>query len=110
MEMAAIVLTILGLTLFEVITSLDNAVINAEVLSTMGKKARRFFLTWGILFAVFIVRGMLPLLIVFAANPSLGLIGSFTATFSGSPEVAEAIETSSPILLIAGGVFMVFLF
>ena len=110
MELGFILLTILGLTLFEVITSIDNAVINAEILSTMGKAARRFFLTWGIVFAVFIVRGLLPLLIVFASNPTLGLVGSFTATFSGDPRVHEAIESSSKILLIGGGIFMVFIF
>ena len=108
--MELIILTILGLTLFEIITSIDNAVINAEVLSTMGKKARRFFLFWGILFAVFIVRGLLPLLIVFASNPSLGVVGALTATFSGDPKVHAAIEASSPILLVGGGVFLVFLF
>ena len=110
MEIGFIILTILGLTLFEIITSIDNAVINAEVLSTMGKRARKFFLFWGILFAVFIVRGLLPLLIVFLSNPSLGIMGALTATFSGDPKVHEAIEASSPILLIGGGVFLVFLF
>ena len=110
MELGFIILTILGLTLFEIITSIDIAVINAEVLSTMGKKARRFFLFWGILLAVFIVRGLLPLLIVFASNPSLGIIGALTATFSGDPKIHEAIEASSPILLVGGGIFMVFLF
>lgn len=110
MEITFLLLTILGLTLFEVITSIDNAVINAEVLSTMGKKARKFFLLWGILFAVFIVRGILPLLIVFASNPSLGIMGALTATFSGDPHVHEAIEASSPILLAGGGVFLIFLF
>ncbi len=110
MEIGFILFTILGLTLFEVITSIDNAVINAEVLSTMGKKARKFFLVWGILFAVFIVRGLLPLLIVFLSNPSLGIVGALTATFSGDPKVHDAIEASSPILLMGGGVFLVFLF
>src|SRR3990167_7247769 len=108
--MELIILTILGLTLFEIITSIDNAVINAEVLSTMSKKARKFFLFWGILFAVFVVRGLLPLLIVFFSNPSLGIYGALTATFSGDPKVHAAIESSSPILLIGGGVFLIFLF
>ena len=40
---AMLVLTILGLALFETVSSIDNAIINAEVLSTMGKKARRWF-------------------------------------------------------------------
>lgn len=101
---------ILGLTLFEVISSIDNAIINAEVLSTMGQKARKWFLFWGILFAVFVVRGTLPWLIVWATAPSLGPIGSLTATFSNDPSVHEAIERSAPILLVGGGTFLVFLF
>ena len=110
MELLPIILTISGLVLFEVISSVDNAIINAEVLSTMGQKMRKFFLFWGLLFAVFIVRGLLPWLIVWATLPSLGPIGALTATFSNDPKVAEAIETSAPILLIGGGIFLVFLF
>ena len=110
MPIHLIILTILGLCLFEVITSIDNAIINAEVLSTMSAKARRWFLLWGIILAVFLVRGLLPLLIVWVANPALGFVGSLTATFSNNPQVVEAIEKSSPILLIAGGVFLMFLF
>jgi uncharacterized protein len=54
------ILTIIGLALFESITSVDNAIINAEALGTMQARARRWFLTWGILIAVFGVRGLLP--------------------------------------------------
>jgi hypothetical protein len=110
MEFGAIILTVLGLTLFEVISSIDNAVINAEVLSTMGQKARRWFLVWGLLFAVFVVRGLLPWLIVWLATPGLGPIEALTATFSNDPRVLEAIDRSAPILLAGGGTFLVFLF
>ena len=110
MEIVFIILTILGLSLFEVITSIDNAIINAEVLSGMSQKARRWFLLWGFLFAVFVVRGALPFLIVWFANPSLGPIGVLTAAFSNDPTIIDAIEKSSPLLLMAGGVFLVFLF
>lgn len=106
----AMILTIFGLCLFEIISSIDNAIINAEVLSTMGKKARKWFLFWGLLFAVFIVRGLLPWLIVWAVNPTLGFFSSFTATFSNDPRVAESIHSSAPILLAGGGTFLVFLF
>lgn len=99
-----------GLSLFEIISSIDNAIVNAEVLSTMGKKARKWFLLWGLLFAVFVVRGLLPWMIVWAATPSLGFLGSLTATFSNDPKVIEAIELSAPILLAGGGVFLIFLF
>ncbi len=101
---------IIGLVLFEVVSSIDNAVINAEVLATMGARARKFFLTWGIFFAVFVVRGFLPWLIVWATVPQLGFLGSFTATFSNDPAVHGAIATSAPILLLGGGVFLLFLF
>jgi hypothetical protein len=103
-------LIVAGLVLFETVSSIDNAVINAEVLSTMGQKARRFFITWGIFFAVFVVRGLLPWLIVFATVPSLGFWGSFMATFSNDPAVAQAIQSSAPILLMGGGIFLLFLF
>ena len=110
MDLLSIILIVGGLVLFETVSSVDNAIINAQVLSTMGEKAKKWFLTWGLLFAVFVVRGVLPWLIVWAVSPSLGPIGSLTATFSGDPKVTEAIESSAPILLIAGGVFMIFLF
>ena len=110
MDFGFIILTILGLSLFEIITSVDNAIINAEVLRGMSQKARRWFLLWGFFFAVFVVRGLLPLLIVWIANPSLGLIGVFFAAFSQDPKIIEAIDKTSPLLLLGGGVFLVFLF
>jgi len=110
MSLAAITLTILGLSLFEIISSIDNAIINAEVLSGMSKKAQQWFLLWGFLFAVFIVRGVLPLMIVWVANPEIGIVEIFTAAFSNDPKITEAIEATAPILLLAGGVFLVFLF
>ncbi len=110
MDLFAVLFTVLGLSLFEIISSVDNAIINAEVLSTMGKKARQWFLFWGLLFAVFIIRGFLPWGIVWATVPSLGPIGALTATFSNDPFVIKAIESSAPLLLIGGGTFLVFLF
>jgi len=110
MNFFELLLIIAGLCLFETISSIDNAIINAEVLHTMGKKARRWFLVYGILIAVFLVRGLLPWLIVYFVNPSLGFVGSLMATFSNDPHVIEAIEASAPILLAGGGIFLVFLF
>ncbi len=104
------ILTVLGLCLFEIISSIDNAVINAEVLGTMGKKARRWFLLYGFFFAVFVVRGLLPWAIIWATVPSLGPIGALTAAFSNDPSVHTAVEQASPILLLGGGIFLVFLF
>jgi hypothetical protein len=110
MDIFSLVLTVLGLSLFEAMSSVDNAIINAEVLSTMGKRARRWFLTWGIFFAVFVVRGLLPWLIIWLAVPGLGFVESFTATFSSDPRIREAVDTAAPVLLAGGGVFLIFLF
>jgi len=76
----------------------------------MSQKARKWFLFWGLLLAVFIVRGLLPWAIVWASLPQLGPIGALTATFSSDPKVHTAIEAASPILLAGGGTFLVFLF
>ncbi len=110
MDILALVLTVLGLCVFEVVSSIDNAVVNAEVLSTMSARAKRWFLLWGMLIAVFLVRGLLPWVIIWAAAPELGFIGSFTAAFSGDTDISGAIEKSAPILLSGGGIFLVFLF
>ena len=110
MDIISIAITIAGLCLFEIISGIDNAIINAEVLSTMQQKARKWFLVWGLLIAVFLVRGLLPWLIVWATTPELGALGALTATFSSDPKVVEAIEMSAPILLAGGGTFLVFLF
>jgi hypothetical protein len=110
MDIFSIVLIVIGLIIFEIISSIDNAVINAEVLSTMSLRAKKWFLFYGLLFAVFVIRGMLPWLIVWATNPSLGAVGALTATFSNDPKIKEVIEESSPFLLVGGGIFLIFLF
>jgi uncharacterized protein len=110
MDVFSLILIVIGLVLFETITSIDNAIINAQVLSTMQPWARRWFLIWGLLFAVFLVRGLLPWLIVWATVPSLGPLGTLTATFSGDASVVGAIEKSAPTLQIGGGTFLLFLF
>ena len=110
MEILAMILTLAALSVFEIIISIDNAVINAQVLGTMSKKSRKWFITWGMIPSVFGVRFLLPWLIVLVAIPSLGLVGSLTSTFSSDPLVIEAIEMAAPMLQITGGTFLVFLF
>jgi uncharacterized protein len=110
MEWSVIILSILGLCVFEIVSSIDNAVVNADVLATMGQKWRKWFLVWGIFIGVFLVRGLLPWFIVWGANPSLGPWGSLTASFSNDPAIGESLKTSAPFLLMGGGLFLVLLF
>ncbi len=110
MEIISIILIVVGLILFETISSIDNAVINAEVLSTMSQRARRWFLIYGLFFAVFVVRGMLPWLIVWANTPDIGPVQALIATLGENEEIKNKIEEASPFLLVGGGVFLIFLF
>jgi hypothetical protein len=110
MDITSALFIVLGLALFESITSIDNAIINAEVLRGMQPRARRWFLTWGIFIAVFVVRGILPWLIVWIMTPVIGPWDALTASLTGDPAALEAIQKSSPVLLMGGGVFFIFLF
>jgi hypothetical protein len=101
---------ILGLCVFEIITSVDNAIINAHILKTMSKKYRRIFLFWGILFAVFIVRGILPFIIVWLANPTLPLGDIITLAFSQSSQAVEYANASKGLLMIGGGTYLILIF
>src|SRR4051812_15302611 len=56
--------TVIVLTALETTFSADNAVINSKVLVTMSPLWRVLFLTVGIFIAVFVVRFILPILIV----------------------------------------------
>lgn len=110
MGISQILVIILGLVLFETISSIDNAVVNADVLSTMSARWRKWFLFYGIIFAVVAVRGLLPLVIVYFSSPGLSFWQVLTATFSGTESIKEIIEQQSPILLAGGGIFLMFLF
>ncbi|MBI4991947.1 MAG: DUF475 domain-containing protein [Candidatus Harrisonbacteria bacterium] len=103
-------ITLLGLATFEVISSVDNAIVNAHVLKTLPEKFRKFFLVWGLLFAVFLMRGVLPFLIVWLANPSLSLGQVLGFVFSSSPEVETYVQQSKGLLLLGGGVYLFFVF
>lgn len=105
-----ILIVVFGLTLFEVITSVDNAIVNAHVLKTLPERFRKIFLFWGILFAVFIVRGVLPFLIVWIANPILSLSQVFTVAFSQEENVAGYLQQSKPLLLLGGGMYLFLVF
>ena len=111
MSIVEIIIVVFGLALFEVISSVDNAIINAHVIKTLPEKFRKFFLTWGLFVAVFLVRGVLPFLIVWLANPAFSFMQVIGFVFHPTPEISAYVEKSQALLLLAGGVylFMVFL-
>ncbi|GIW66990.1 MAG: hypothetical protein KatS3mg095_0888 [Candidatus Parcubacteria bacterium] len=101
---------ILGLSLFEVISSIDNAIINAHILKTLPDKYKKIFLTWGIFFAVFLIRGILPFIIVKIANPSLSILQVITLGLLPNSEISHYVEKSKGLLLLGGGVYLFLVF
>jgi hypothetical protein len=101
---------VLGLVVFEVINSVDNAVVNATVLKTMSVLWRKRFLLIGIITSVFLVRFILPLIIVWISVPNISLPEMFLA-FSGQSNIAaQAIEIQKPVILVFGGIFLLLLY
>lgn len=101
---------IFGLVIFEAISSVDNAIVNAHVLKTMSEKWRKIFLVWGIFTAVFLIRGLLPFMIVWLSVPEIGLAGAFNAMFGSSTEISQLIEERKGIILIGAGVFLLLVY
>lgn len=103
-------ITIFGLTLFEVVSSIDNAIVNAHVLKTVPESFRRFFLIWGLLFAVVLMRGVLPFFIVWLANSELAFMDSVTLAFTDPELMKRSLEHTKPLLLGGGGVYLLLVF
>jgi hypothetical protein len=110
MDFLQIIIVIFGLCLFEVISSVDNAIINAHVLKTLPEKYRKFFLFWGLLIAVFAVRGVLPFVIVWLANPAFSFLQVIGFVFHPTPEIEKYVEQSQAFLLLGGGVYLFLVF
>ncbi|MFA6741010.1 MAG: DUF475 domain-containing protein [Arcobacteraceae bacterium] len=97
------------LTILELSLSFDNAVINALILVNMPPIWRRRFLTWGMLIAVFGVRLVFPILIVFATT-ELSFVESFTLAINNPAEYEKIITASHHIVMAFGGVFLLMIF
>ncbi len=103
-------IVIFGLILFETVNSVDNAIINAHVLGTMGEKWRKRFLFIGILTSVFLVRFILPIILVWVIAPGISL-ADIAGMFGGDSSLAtEAIETTKPLILSFAGIFLLLLY
>ena len=108
--MFEVIVIILGLIVFEIISSVDNAIVNAHVLKTVPEKYRKFFLFWGLLLAVFVMRGVLPFVIVWLANGGVPFGELVDLVFSDPHLMEQSLEHSKPLLLLGGGVYLFFVF
>src|SRR3989344_4681495 len=93
------------LSVLEVTLSFDNAVVNAKVLAQMSEKWQRRFLTWGILFAVFGTRLILPAIIVSIA----ALVSPITAAIlalENPEEYGRLLAEATPLIGAFCGAFL----
>jgi uncharacterized protein len=104
------ILIVAGLIVFEVVNSVDNAIVNASVLKTMSMLWRKRFLLIGIFTSVFLVRFILPLIIVWISVPNISGQDLFLAFTGQSQVAADAIEAQKPLILMFGGVFLLYLY
>ena len=104
------IIIVLGLIVFEVVNSIDNAIVNAHVLKTMSILWRKRFLFIGILTSVFLVRFLLPLFIVWVSVPNISLPDLFSSFAGGNDVAAKAVAAQTPIILTFGGIFLLFLY
>ncbi len=111
---------LVALGVLEVSLSFDNAIINAAVLKRMSPFWRQMFLTIGIVIAVFGMRLVFPLLIVWATagvHPlrALGLAldppprGALEFP-DGSPSYEKLVMAAHPQIAAFGGIFLLMLF
>ncbi|MBC7764585.1 DUF475 domain-containing protein [Microbacteriaceae bacterium] len=93
------------LVILEVTFSFDNAVINSKILERMSPLWQRLFLTVGIIFAVFIVRFVLPVVIVMISS-QLGFMQVIDLAMNHPKEYSLTLHEASPMINAFGGTFL----
>ncbi len=103
----ATIALILGV--LEVSLSFDNAVVNASILKKMDEQWQRYFLTWGILIAVFGMRLLFPVAIVSIAT-GISLAGVADMALHDSTTYAKHLTESHVQIAAFGGMFLLMVF
>ncbi len=97
------------LGVLEVSLSFDNAVVNASVLKRMDERWQFYFLTWGILIAVFGMRLLFPIIIVSAAT-GIDFVGVTEMALRDPTTYAHHLEASHVQIAAFGGMFLLMVF
>ncbi|PCI35404.1 MAG: hypothetical protein COB50_05470 [Thiotrichales bacterium] len=98
-----------SLALFEIAMSFDNAVINAKVLSTMPPVWQKIFIYLGIPVAVFVVRFLLPIALVYLVT-HLSLHQVLHAALNQPDVYKTALQQGYPLIAAFGATFLFMLF
>jgi uncharacterized protein len=97
------------LGVLEVSLSFDNAVVNASVLKRMDRRWQHYFLTWGILIAVFGMRLVFPVLIVSVAT-GLDFISVSQMALEDPGTYAQHLNNVHVEISAFGGMFLLMVF
>ena len=97
------------LSILEVSLSFDNAVVNASVLKDMDERWQRYFLTWGILIAVFGMRLVFPIVIV-AVTAGLSMNTVVTLSLDDPEQYSTYLAASHIQVAAFGGMFLFLIF
>lgn len=97
------------LGILEVSLSFDNAVVNASILKRMEERWQQYFLTWGILIAVFGMRLVFPILIVSVAA-KIGFYEVADMALHDPTTYASHLNASHIHIAAFGGMFLLMVF
>ena len=105
--MGVFIALILGV--LEVSLSFDNAVVNASVLKRMNQRWQHYFLTWGILIAVFGMRLVFPVMIVAVAT-GLEFINVAKMALQDPATYSQHLNNVHVQISAFGGMFLLMVF
>jgi uncharacterized protein len=97
--------TVVVLTLLEVTLSADNAVVNSKVITTLSPIWQKIFMTVGIFVAVFVVRFVMPILIVML-SASLGFGDVLNLALNDPHNYEMELSKAEPLISAFGGTFL----
>lgn len=93
------------LVVLEVTLSFDNAIINSRVLVRMSPLWQKLFLTVGIFIAVFVVRFLLPIVIVMVTSGT-GFTQVTDMALNNPEEYGKTLKEAAPTIDAFGGTFL----
>ena len=94
------------LVVLEVTFSFDNAVINSRVLVRMSPFWQKLFLTVGIFIAVFVVRFLVPIIIVMLTS-GLGFMEVVNLALNDAENYGKTLHNAAPTIDAFGGTFLI---
>ncbi len=96
----------LVLVVLEITFSFDNAIVNGRVLTRLNRYWQTLFLTVGIVLAVFVVRFLLPIMIVVIAT-KLNFVEVIGLAMRAPTLYAAELYQAQPLISAFGGTFLI---